>query len=264
MSVRGPDQELREAAQRLLDALDAFEGLNGHWPDRVTDPVVALRLALSGTTPLLASSVCPICGRDTPHAHGADQIETWVNSRINGWGWQVKVYGLTYAFGHDLQPSRWGPSHGVRCTKCGVESGSDWARVFCTGIPSPVDHYAREFVADHQQSSIQGCATSAGENGVASPAVSGEPRRGIPREAGEEPQPTEVIPVDAALEDQSPNVTIQQIEAALEEVFRICTERWNGKEGWRTTIPADALRDSDIIISRALIAAQRFIERSHW
>jgi len=52
---------------------------------------------------------------------------------------------------------------------------------------------------------------------------------------------------------------LAMIERAFAEVSRVCYDRWNGKDGWRTTIPADKSRDTDIIICDALHAAREVI-----
>jgi hypothetical protein len=52
---------------------------------------------------------------------------------------------------------------------------------------------------------------------------------------------------------------IAQLEAAHDEVSRICKERWAGHHGWRTSIPARPDYDSDLVIGGALRAASRFV-----
>ena len=53
---------------------------------------------------------------------------------------------------------------------------------------------------------------------------------------------------------------LAMLERAHGEVSRICRERWDGKHGWKTTIPAT---DSDILIliGHALSAAGAFLQR---
>ncbi len=48
---------------------------------------------------------------------------------------------------------------------------------------------------------------------------------------------------------------LAKIELAHNEVVRICEEQWAGRDGWRTTIPANRKRDSDLIIGDALHSA---------
>ena len=53
---------------------------------------------------------------------------------------------------------------------------------------------------------------------------------------------------------------LAMLERAHGEVSRICRERWDGKHGWKTTIPAEET-DSDLLIGQALSAAAAFLER---
>src|SRR3990167_3074300 len=69
-----------------------------------------------------------------------------------------------------------------------------------------------------------------------------------PRNAKAVPAGTGVGPVLAA------------IDRALEEVCRINNQRWNGKTGWRMSIPADPKTDSDLIIADALQAARASLQ----
>lgn len=52
---------------------------------------------------------------------------------------------------------------------------------------------------------------------------------------------------------------LEVIEGGFDEIARICRERWDGKEGWRTSIPARPGYDSDLILVDALLTARNFI-----
>lgn len=53
---------------------------------------------------------------------------------------------------------------------------------------------------------------------------------------------------------------LAQLNAAHDEVARICSERWHRTGDWRTSIPVREDYDSDIIIGRALQAAVESIQ----
>jgi hypothetical protein len=48
----------------------------------------------------IASAACPICGRETPHAHFADDIERWCAGQVARWGFDARVFPLGGALPH--------------------------------------------------------------------------------------------------------------------------------------------------------------------
>lgn len=54
---------------------------------------------------------------------------------------------------------------------------------------------------------------------------------------------------------------MSKIEKALDEVSRICKDRWSGRAGWRTSIPARRDYDSDLIIADGLNEAKKEREK---
>src|SRR5690606_26481179 len=75
------------------------------------------------------------------------------------------------------------------------------------------------------------------------------------------PPPTRRRRTMRDISDERVREMTPKIAAARKEVRRICDERWNGRTGWRTSIPARPEYDSDIIIADGLLEGESLARR---
>lgn len=72
------DRSAEATAEALHDAADVVRGL-------------AAGAGRESPTPD-ASSECPVCGQNTPHAHLREDIEQWLTNKVAAWGYEARLY----------------------------------------------------------------------------------------------------------------------------------------------------------------------------